>query len=231
MVKKTNQVKNSKATGTKQDKKQIKQKEIEEESLSLNEENSSSVEELSQNETNTNTEPKSRRIKKIEGMLEGMELTTGVLYVSHLPWGTNEDLIKKYFEQFGAISRFILPRSKRTGRIKGYAFIEFESMEIASIAAKTMNNFILFDRILKCDVVSDKTRYNKIFKRWKRQFKFFNKYNKFVLERNKKKTPKEMKEAVQLLLEKEDKKRMKLKELGINYSFPGYKKLVDSHKK
>ena len=168
-------------------------------------------------------EPKqSKRTQKLENVVEAQDITTGVLYVSHLPWGANESLLKKYFEQFGKIERYILPRSKETGRIKGYAFIEFESLEIAEVAAKTMNNFILFERILKCDVVTDRTKYKTIFKRWKNQFKFFNKYKKFVQERNKKKTQTEMKEAVTGFLEKEEKRRLKLKELGINYSFPGF---------
>lgn len=172
----------------------------------------------------------SKRMKKIENMIEGMELNTGVLYVAHLPWGVTEDIIKKYFEQFGKINRYLLPRSKNTGRIKGYCFIEYDSLEVAEIAAKTMDKFILFDRILKCDVVYDRARYNKIFSRWKRQFKFFNKYNKFVEIKNKKKSTVEMKNMVELYLEKEAKKRQKLKEFGIDYNFPGYKKFVELNK-
>lgn len=170
--------------------------------------------------------PKSRRTQKIENAIEGLELNTGVLYVSHLPWGINEDGLRKYFQQFGKIERYILPRSKDSGRIKGYAFIEFESLEIAQIASKTMNNYILFDKILKCSVITDRSRYNSIFKRWKRQFKFFNKYKAFVEKRNKVKTPEEIKERMRDYLEKEEGKRMKLKELGINYDFPGFKALI-----
>lgn len=170
--------------------------------------------------------PKSRRTQKIENAIEGLELNTGVLYVSHLPWGINEEGLRKYFQQFGKIERYILPRSKDSGRIKGYAFIEFESLEIAQIAAKTMNNYILFDKILKCSIVADRSRYNTIFKRWKRQFKFFNKYKAFVEKRNKVKTPEEIKDRMRDYLEKEEGKRLKLKELGINYEFPGFKALV-----
>lgn len=188
------------------------------------------VTEANDDEEETKYVKQSRRTRKIGEYIEGMEQTTGVLYVAHLPWGTNEALIKKYFEQFGTISRFILPRSKHTGRIKGYSFIEYESMEIAKIAANTMNNFILFDRIIKCDVISDKSRYNKIFRRWKRQYKFFNKYNRFVTERNKKKSAKELKENVERYIEKENKKREKLQELGINYDFPGFRKILESSK-
>lgn len=37
----------------------------------------------------------------------------------------------------------------QTGRSKGYAFIEFEHPEVAKIAAETMNNYLIFDRLLK----------------------------------------------------------------------------------
>ena len=172
----------------------------------------------------------SKRTEKIDNLIESTNLNTGVLYISHLPWGTNEDLIKKYFEQFGSMLRYILPRSRISGRIKGFAFIEFESIQIATIAAKTMNNFILFDRILKCEVITDKSKYNTIFKKWKRQFIYHNRYKKFVEQRNKKKSVKEIKTAVEFYLEKENKKREKLKSLGINYDFPGFKKALELNK-
>jgi nucleolar protein 15 len=178
---------------------------------------------------NTNVKV-SRRTEKIDSLIESTNLNTGVLYISHLPWGTNEDLIKKYFEQFGTMTRYILPRSRISGRIKGFAFIEYENIQIANIAAKTMNNFILFNKILKCEVLTDKSKYNTMFKNWKRQFVFHNRYKKFVESRNKKKSIKDTKTAVEFYLEKENKKREKLKSLGINYDFPGFKKALELNK-
>ena len=166
---------------------------------------------------------KSKRVKKIKNTIEGFGLNTGVIYVSHLPWGINERNLKKYFEQFGKITRYILPRAKSSGRIKGYAFIEFENIEIADIASKTMNNFILFNKIIKCETLADRSRYNSIFKRWKKQFKYFNRYKAFVVKRNKIKSFPEIKDQVKLILEKEEKKRQKLKDLNIDYDFPGFK--------
>ena len=60
--------------------------------------------------------------------------------------------IKKYFEQFGPITRIICPRSSKTGRSVGYAFIEFGDEETARIAAKTMNNYILFEKIFNPEI-------------------------------------------------------------------------------
>lgn len=58
-------------------------------------------------------------------------------------------------------------------------------MEVAEIAARTMNNYILFDRMLICNVVSDTSKYNLLFKKCKNVFKFHNKYNAYIFERNK----------------------------------------------
>ena len=190
-----------------------------------NNEDNTLIEEISEEDELKNNK-KSKRVKKLENTIEGFGLNTGVLYISHLPWGINENNLKKYFEQFGKISRYILPRSKSSGRIKGYAFIEFENMEIAEIASSTMNNFILFNKIIKCQLVTDRSRYNSIFKRWKRQFKFFDRYKAFVVKRNKTKTHGELKDQLKLMIEKEDKKRLKLKSLGIDYDFLGYKGLL-----
>eukprot|EP00435_Cladocopium_sp_Y103_P054680 s1141_g17.t2 len=49
----------------------------------------------------------------------------GVVYLGHIPDGFFEQQIKKYFSQFGDVTRFKLARSRKTGGSKGYAFIEY----------------------------------------------------------------------------------------------------------
>ncbi len=76
-------------------------------------------------------------------------------------------------------------KMNQTGRVKGFGFVEFDDMEVAEIAAKTMNNYILFDKSLKCSVVTDTSRYNLLFKKCKKKFQFHNKYNQYIFEKNK----------------------------------------------
>lgn len=38
----------------------------------------------------------------------------------------------------------------QTGASKGYAFLEFESDDVAKIVADTMNNYLFSERLLKC---------------------------------------------------------------------------------
>lgn len=85
-----------------------------------------------------------------------------------------------------------------------------------------MHNYILFDKVLQCHLVEDTSKYNLIFKRWKRKFKFNDKYQNYVEEKNKSKDSEQLSSYVQLLLDKEEAKKSKLKEMGIKYEFPGY---------
>uniref|UniRef100_A0A1A9WMQ9 RRM domain-containing protein n=1 Tax=Glossina brevipalpis TaxID=37001 RepID=A0A1A9WMQ9_9MUSC len=73
----------------------------------------------------------------------------GVIFIKHLPHGFFEEQMKNYFSQFGDVTRTRLVRSRRTGGSKGYAFIEFRYPEVAQVAAETMNNYLMFQKVLK----------------------------------------------------------------------------------
>ncbi|XP_033215397.1 MKI67 FHA domain-interacting nucleolar phosphoprotein [Belonocnema kinseyi] len=75
--------------------------------------------------------------------------TTGVVYLSHIPHGFYEEQMKEYFTQFGKVNRVRHVRSKRSGRSRGYGYIEFEFPEVAKVAAETMNNYLMCGRLLK----------------------------------------------------------------------------------
>ena len=47
----------------------------------------------------------------------------GVVYIGHLTRGFNEEELKKFFGQFGTVSKLRVARSKTSGRSKGYAFL------------------------------------------------------------------------------------------------------------
>jgi nucleolar protein 15 len=61
--------------------------------------------------------------------------------------------MKKYFSQFGRVKRLRLSRNKKTGASKHYAFVEFQSSEVADIVARTMDNYLLFGHILRCKFI------------------------------------------------------------------------------
>lgn len=227
-IKKNNNLLKKKKPKESEDKKLQKKEELSNKIENDKEENEKEESE----EENTETKEQQNEIENLDEIMnKNSNLNTGVIYIGHLPWGFEENALKKYFNQFGEITRLIVPRSKKSGRTHGYAFIEFKNYEVAEIAANTMNNYLLFDRILKCNVIEEKSKYDRIFRKWKKKFEFENKYKKYIENQNKKKSNEEIKNQIQLLLEREENKREKLKDLKINYNFDGYKKIVEEFKK
>ncbi|XP_076341802.1 MKI67 FHA domain-interacting nucleolar phosphoprotein-like [Tachypleus tridentatus] len=80
-------------------------------------------------------------------------LVPGVVYLKHIPHGFYENEMYKYFSQFGKIKNLRLGRSKKTGGSRGYAYIEFQCDEVAKIVAETMNNYLMFDQLMKCKFI------------------------------------------------------------------------------
>ena len=181
----------------------------------------------------TLNDPKTR-IEKTQAVVDNLSTPSNktAIYVGHLPWGFGDVEIKKYFQQFGEITRIIVPKSSKSGRSVGYAFIEFKEQETAEVAAKTMNNYLLFDKILTCNVVEDKSKYDRMFLKWKKKFKFNDKRKERLIKQQKHpKTKEEVKAKIQIMLNREEKKKEKYKELGIEYSFNGFKEIIDEYKK
>ncbi|XP_034112492.1 MKI67 FHA domain-interacting nucleolar phosphoprotein [Drosophila albomicans] len=77
----------------------------------------------------------------------------GVVLVKHLPHGFFEQQLRQYFRQFGNVTRLRLARSERTGGSKGFAFVEFEYPEVAKVAADTMDNYLMFQKVVKATYI------------------------------------------------------------------------------
>ena len=85
----------------------------------------------------------------------------GVVFIQHLPHGFFEEQLNKYFSQFGNVTRVRLARSTRSGNSKGYAFVEFEYPEVAQVAAETMDNYLMFNKIVKAAYIPpEKQQFN-----------------------------------------------------------------------
>ena len=79
--------------------------------------------------------------------------------------------MRQYFEQFGSILQLRLSRNRKTGASKHYAFIQFASNIVADIVAKTMDNYLLFNHILKVKIIPDEQVPEDLFKGANKRFK------------------------------------------------------------
>lgn len=144
-----------------------------------------------------------------------------------VPHGFHEHEMRAYFSQFGDVKHVRLSRSKKTGRSKHYAFLEFKSEEVAKIAAKTMDKYLLFGHILRCSFVPQEQIHSSL---WNGADKRFKNVPWAKIEGRKLSAPKGRSQW-QKMVEKESKHRTtqanKLKEIGYEFE-PVELKTVDS---
>ena len=146
----------------------------------------------------------------------------GVVYIGNIPFGFFEDEMRQFFSQFGDVTRLRMSRGKRTGRSRGYGFAEFAHKEVAEIVAETMNNYLMFNRVLKCQFLPADSVHPDTFKNAHRAFHTID-WRKFEQRRhNKPRSEDQQAKLVGKLRAKDAKKREKLAALGIDYEFAGY---------
>lgn len=82
-----------------------------------------------------------------------VELST--LYVGNLPYRANEQAVQEHFEQHGSVNSVRLMKDRRTGKRKGYGFVEMDSKG-ANKAIKNLNDSVFQERTLKVRLAKDK---------------------------------------------------------------------------
>jgi nucleolar protein 15 len=149
--------------------------------------------------------------------------TPGVMYLARIPHGFYEHELREYFGQFGDITRLRVVRNKKTGASRHRAFIEFADAEVADIAARTMDKYLLFGHILSAKIVPPAQVHPNLFKGANRRFKVvpWNKMAGRQLERP-------LSESQwQVKISKEEQRRAaraeKLKEMGYEFEAPALK--------
>jgi len=86
-----------------------------------------------------------QRNDNIEHSADG-EVTT--LYVGNLPYRANEDAVKAYFQDYAHVQSVRLMKDKRTGKRKGYGFVEVIASDVTE-AIESLNDSVFQDRTLK----------------------------------------------------------------------------------
>lgn len=158
---------------------------------------------------------KQTRKKLDRAKAQGKGGSPGTVYVGRIPHGFYEEQMREYFSQFGDITRLRLSRNKRTGASKHFAFIEFQSNEVAKIVAETMDNYLMFGHILKCKYAPQESLHPDL---WKGANKKYRKIPRAKLEGERLAAPKtqaEWEKKVKKEQERREKKAQKMKAIGL----------------
>ena len=145
-----------------------------------------------------------------------------VLYIGHVPHGFYEDQMRAYFGQFGEVTRLRLSRNKKTGKSKHYAYCEFKHPEVAAIVAESMDNYLLFESVLKVRLMTAEECHPELWKGANRKFKAVPWRRKAAEAHDKPRSDAELAKRDAALLAGERARRRKIEKAGIEYDFPGY---------
>lgn len=168
--------------------------------------------------------------KKLRQAKESKSDGPGVVYIGRIPHGFYESQMREYFSQFGTITRLRLSRNKKTGASKHFAFIEFESDEVAKIVADTMDNYLMFGHILKCKYAPAENLHADV---WKGANKKYRKIPQHKLLRQKAEQPKteeQIEKKLKKVQGKREKKAKQLAEMGYEFELPTLIKPIVSEK-
>jgi hypothetical protein len=87
------------------------------------------------------------------GQDDSSEIST--LYVGNLPYKADEEAVQEHFEQQGSVVSVRLMKDRRTGKRKGYGFVEMNAKGAAK-AIKNLNDSTFQERTLKVRLAKEK---------------------------------------------------------------------------
>ena len=79
------------------------------------------------------------------------------LYVGSLSWSTDEEGLRRAFEQYGEIEQARVITDRETGRSRGFGFVTFSNQEDAMNAISAMDGTELDGRTIKVNEAREKT--------------------------------------------------------------------------
>lgn len=103
----------------------------------------------------TNSNSHSQPSAPVNHSTESSADNVSTLYVGNLPYKANEAAVKAYFEDHVRIQSVRLMKDKKTGKRKGYGFIEVIDGDVEAIIGQ-FNDSVFQDRTLKVRPAKDK---------------------------------------------------------------------------
>ncbi|GAC16188.1 RNA recognition motif domain-containing protein [Aliiglaciecola lipolytica] len=82
--------------------------------------------------------------------------STTTLYVGNLPYKVNEEAVSEHFSAYGKVASVRLMKDRRTGKRKGYGFVEVASKSADKMISK-LNDTDFQERTLKVRLAKEKS--------------------------------------------------------------------------
>ena len=79
------------------------------------------------------------------------------LYVGNLPWSCTEEELEAHFSQAGPVKAVRIITEGRSGRSKGFSFVEMESSDGGQSAIDTLNGKDFGGRELRVDTATERS--------------------------------------------------------------------------
>ena len=79
------------------------------------------------------------------------------LYVGNLPWSATEEELESHFSQAGPVKAVRIITEGRSGRSKGFGFVEMESSDGGQAAIDTLNGKDFSGRELRVDKATERS--------------------------------------------------------------------------
>jgi RNA recognition motif-containing protein len=78
------------------------------------------------------------------------------LFVGSLSWNTNDDELRRAFEEFGEVTDTAVISDRETGRSRGFGFVTFADAQSADSAIEKMNGTMLDGRTINVNEAKER---------------------------------------------------------------------------
>ena len=80
------------------------------------------------------------------------------LYVGGIPFGYNDQDLRRAFEAFGEVNSAAIVSDRQTGRSRGFGFVEMANEEDGQMAIHQLNGQEMGGRIVKVEQASERPK-------------------------------------------------------------------------